>query len=102
MVVGIDDSVFWHLTPKTIQVYFKAYRERRKVTMQDMWSLGAYFRRALMSTPVIMGSGKTVDYPEMPFKEEDEQELAKDENWLQAQRLKAFEHFKAILGKNKK
>ena len=48
--------------------------------MQDMWSLGAYFRRALMSTPVIMGSGKTVDYPEMPFNEEDEQELAKDEN----------------------
>ena len=41
-------------------------------------------------------------YPEMPFKEEEEQELAKDENWLQAQRLKAFEHFKAILGKNKK
>ena len=55
-----------------------------------------------MSTPVIMGSGKTVDYPDMPFKEEDEQELAKDENWLQAQRLKAFEHFKAILGRNKK
>lgn len=44
---------------------------------------------------------KPPPYPEMPFKEE-EQELAKDETWLQAQRLKAFEHFKAILGKNKK
>lgn len=44
-------------------------------------------------------SGKTVPYPDAPFGDEDEQELAKDEEWLQAQRLKAFEHFKAILGK---
>lgn len=45
---------------------------------------------------------KPPPYPEMPFKDEDEQELVKDEEWLQAQRLKAFEHFKAILGRNKK
>lgn len=45
---------------------------------------------------------KPPPYPDMPFKEEEEQELAKDNNWLQAQRLKAFEHFKAILSKNNK
>lgn len=68
-----------------------------------MWILGAYFRRALMSTPVIMGSGKTVDYPEMPYQndEEYEQEMSRNEDWLEAQRLKAFEHFKAILSKSK-
>ena len=64
-----------------------------------MWYLGAYFRRALMSTPVIMGSGKTVDYPEMPFKDEMEEEMAKDEKWLQAERQRAFNHFYAILNK---
>lgn len=45
---------------------------------------------------------KPPPYPEMPFKEEDEQELAKDPKWLEAQRLRAFNHFMAILGKNKK
>lgn len=52
-----------------------------------------------MSTPVIMGSGKTVDYPEMPFKDEMEEEMAKDEKWLQAERQRAFNHFYAILNK---
>ena len=56
---------------------------------------------AIAST-ISFGKGKPPQYPEMPFKEEDEQELVKDEKWLQAQRLKAFEHFKAILGRNKK
>ena len=101
MVVGIDDSVFWHLTPKTIQVYFKAYRERRKVEIQDIWLQGKYMACAIAST--LQFSKQTPPpYPEMPFKEEDEQELTKDENWRQAQRLKACEQFKAILGKKKK
>lgn len=56
-----------------------------------------------MSTPVIMGSGKIIDYPEMPYQNNDEyeQEMSKNEDWLEAQRLKAFEHFKAILSKSK-
>lgn len=45
---------------------------------------------------------KPPPYPEMPFKEDDEQELAKDENWLKAQRLRAFNHFATILGNKKK
>lgn len=101
MVVGIDDGVFWHLTPKTIQVYFKAYRERRKVAIQDIWLQGKYMACAIAST-LQFSKQKPPPYPDMPFKEEEEQELAKDNNWLQAQRLKAFEHFKAILSKNNK
>lgn len=101
MVVGVDDNVFWHLTPKTIQVYFKAYRERRKIAIQDIWLQGKYMACAIAST-ISFSKGKPPQYPEMPFKEEDEQELAKDEKWVQTERLRAYNHFMAILGKNKK
>lgn len=98
MVVGIDDSVFWHLTPKTIQVYFKAYRERRKVAIQDIWLQGKYMACAIAST-LQFSKQKPPPYPEMPFKDEMEEEMAKDEKWLQAERQRAFNHFYTILNK---
>lgn len=98
MVVGIEDGVFWHLTPKTIQIYFKAYRERRKVAIQDIWLQGKYMACAIAST-LQFSKQKPPPYPEMPFKDEMEEEMAKDEKWLQAERQRAFNHFYAILNK---
>lgn len=96
LVVGIDEKTFWELTPKTIQVYFKAYEKRRQMQIQDIWLQGQYFMCAV---------GAALDsknkYPEMPFKEENEQELAQDEKWLQEQRNRALQTFMAILNKKK-
>lgn len=97
LVVGIDDNVFWHLTPKTIQVYFKAYRERRKIAIQDIWLQGKYMACAIAST-ISFSKGKPPQYPEMPFKEEDEQELAKDPEWVEKQRILVWNQFAKNLG----
>lgn len=101
LVIGIDDSVFWHLTPKTIQTYFKAYNKKRKMQIQDIWLQGYYFKWAIVSS-LQFSKQKPPDYPEMPYKDEEEKELAKDENWLKRQREIAFNHFSALLSRNKK
>lgn len=99
--MGIDENRFWKLTPKTIQVYFRAYEERRKTAIQDIWLQGYYTRWAIAST-LSFGKQKPPEYPEMPFMEKAEEELAHDEEWVQRERIKAWNHFAAILSKNKK
>ena len=101
MVIGIDDSVFWHLTPKTIQIYFKAYNKRRKIQVQDIWLQGNYFRSAIISS-LQFSKQKPPEYPEMPYREELEQELVQDEEWVKKERQKAFNHFSMLLSKHKK
>ncbi len=100
--MGIEDNVFWHLTPKTIQLYFKAYRERRKTALTDLWQQGQYFAMAIASTaPPQFCKGTPPKYPEMPFKEEAEEELAHNKQWLERERFRAYQSFMAILGKHK-
>lgn len=98
--MGIDENRFWQLTPKTIQVYFRAYERREQLATQKLWLQGQYFRWAIAST--ISFDKKPADYPEMPFKEEFEKEQANDEEWLKVQRARAWEHFATILSKHKK
>lgn len=97
---GMSADEYWFGDPNMLFAFQKAYQEKEKLKIKGYWLQGQYVACAIKST--ISFSGKTVPYPDAPFGDEDEQELAKDDNWLQAQRLKAFEHFKAILGKNKK
>lgn len=97
LVIGIDDSVFWHLTPKTIQVYFKAYNKRRKIAVQDLWLQGKYFACAIAST-LQFSKQRPPEYPEMPYQEEENEELAKDEDWIIKERIKAWESFRCALG----
>lgn len=100
-MVGISDDTFWKLTPKTIQIYFKAYRERRKTQIQDLWLQGKYFAHAISST-LQFSNKQPPPYPEMPFKEDTEKELAQNEEWLKAQRAKAMNHFMTFLSRKNK
>lgn len=101
LVIGIDDSVFWHLTPKTIQVYFKAYKKRRQTEVQDLWLQGKYFACAIAST-ISFSKSRPPEYPEMPYQDEMEEELANDEEWLDKQRAMVWQHFTTLLGGMKK
>lgn len=94
--------MFWKQTPKTIQIYFKAYNETRKTKIQDIWLQGKYFACAISSSLQFDKNKKPQPYPEMPYKEEIEQDLSQDENWLKLQRQRAWSNFNAILCKNKK
>nr|DAK85906.1 MAG TPA: hypothetical protein [Caudoviricetes sp.] len=58
-------------------------------------------RWAIAST-LSFSKQKPPEYPEMPFQEEVDEELAHDEKWLQEQRLRAWNHFVTILSKNKR
>lgn len=100
MVVGLDEQTFWGLTPKTIQVYFRAYQKRRETAIQDIWLQGYYMRWAIAST-LSFSEKKPPDYPDMPFKEQAEEALAHDEEWLQKERIRAWNHFVAILNKKR-
>lgn len=100
MIVGIEDSVFWHLTPKTIQIYFKAYNKRRQTQIQDLWLQGKYFSCAIAST-LQFSKQKPPEYPEMPYQDEDNEQLAQNEDWVKAQRQIAYDHFVKILSKKR-
>lgn len=96
LIVGIDEDKFWELTPKTIQVYFRAYEKKRKIQLQDIWLQGKYFMCAIGSA-----FDKKNKYPEMPYKEEEEKELSNDNEWLERQRVRAMQSFMAILNKKR-
>lgn len=101
LVIGIDDSVFWHLTPKTIQVYFKAYEKRRKIEIQDLWLQGRYFACAIAST-LSFSKSKPPDYPEMPYQDEEEQEQKHSDDWMRMMRDARRNQLKRFLETNKK
>lgn len=44
--LGISYDLFWHLSPKEIQCFTKAYNERRKREDQDMLMLSHYLYEA--------------------------------------------------------
>lgn len=100
LVVGIDDNVFWHLTPKTIQIYFKAYNKRQQTQIQDLWLQGKYFACAIAST-ISFSKQRPPEYPEMPYQNEDNEQLAQNEDWVKAQRQRAYDNFVRILSKKR-
>lgn len=101
LVVGIADNVFWHLTPKTIQVYFKAYEKRRQTEIQDLWLQGRYFACAIAST-ISFSKSRPPEYPEMPYQDEMEDELSKNENWVRMMRDARRNQLKRFLETHKK
>lgn len=96
----IDEEIFWRLTPKTIQIYIKAYRKRREIAIQDLWLQGRYFAQAIAST-IQLGKQKPPPYPDMPFNQNEDNEMEQNEDWLKEQRQKAFNHFVMILSKKR-
>lgn len=99
--MGIDENRFWELTPKTIQPYFKAYKKIRERQQQDIWLIGFRVREALISS-FKFGKENPPPYPKMPFTENIEDELVKDEKWVEQQRAKAYAHFMALAQASKR
>lgn len=54
------------------------------------------------AVPPQFNKGRPPEYPEMPFKDEEEKELANNKEWLERERFRAYQLFMAILGKNRK
>ena len=90
--------MFWDLTPKDIDIDFKAFKKRREMEIQMSWVSGNYFKRALESTVLICGLAdrrainNMPKYPEIPKSEEEiiseeaeqnrtDYHLAKMRNW---------------------
>ncbi len=88
LTIGGSRNDFWELTPKTIQIDFKAYQKRMEIQEQQMWLQGLYIKRALESSVLICGlADKKVirempKYPEMPKT----QEQIESENYQKARR----------------
>lgn len=101
LLVDIPPNIFWGLTPKTIQVYFRAYNQKRKTIIQDIWLQGSYMRQAIISS-LSFSNKKPPDYPEMPFKDEADENAEQDEEWVKAQRAKVWNYFNSILSRSKK
>lgn len=99
--MGISEDRFWELTPKTIQPYFKAYRKVREQTIQDIWMIGLRVKEAIVSS-LHFGKGNPPPYSKMPFTENIEEELAKDEKWVERERNKAYAHFMSLVQANKR
>ena len=102
LVIGIPEEVFWTKTPKTIQLYFKAYQQRKEEEGKELeykaWLFGAYTRAAI-STSVFTaglwdGKHKPDEYPKPPKfdnKKEDEQtEYTQEQIELERNRVLAY------------
>lgn len=50
LAVGVPYELFWHLTPKKLEVFYEAYRIKRKLKDQEMWYMGQYVADALSAT----------------------------------------------------
>lgn len=50
LFIGVDYDLFWTLTPKSIQPFYKAFSLRQKHDDELAWQQGAYIRMAIAST----------------------------------------------------
>lgn len=99
LLIDMSPELFWTLSPRRLKVYFDANEKKRKTHLQDIWLQGKLVRDAILST-VYFGTGQAPEFPQMPFKDEIEEDLAKDEEWLAIERARAYNNFLKILNKN--
>lgn len=106
--IGVPEDVFWKKTPKTLQVYFKAYRKRKeeeaKRWSQKMWEMGQYVRMAIANTVVVAGlyNGKHMsdNYPKCPYIEIENNPGEHSEQWVENEKLR-LRCFLNSLGKHR-
>lgn len=96
LTIGGTRETFWQLTPKDLEIDFRAYKKRQENQLQLAWLSGLYVRQAIQSSyfVCILADKKTKlpKYPEAPKNEEDQKVLdeetqtklmvAKMEKWL--------------------
>lgn len=110
MAIGVPYDVFWHLTPKKLESFYKADEIKRKRRDEEAWFQGMYFASAINSTicNAFREKGKLEKYIETPFlqdlgmseEERNEKELQKmllaEEMWIKQAKQKGLPQTKII------
>lgn len=47
LAIGVPYETFWHLTPKKLKSFYKAYELKRKLQDEQMWFMGQYVLSAV-------------------------------------------------------
>lgn len=50
LAIGVPYKLFWHLTPKKLNAFYKAYKIKQEMRDYDMWRMGQYVAEALGAT----------------------------------------------------
>ena len=67
LLVGMSSDEYWFGDPSLIYNYQNAFNKRQEYDLQMIWTLGAYFKSALGSTPVwSVQPAKESDWKKMP------------------------------------
>ena len=68
MALGMGYAEFWRSTPRIVNIYVKAQREREKRIDAMHWSLGSYFFEAVYVAigKYFGGDNFDAEYPEKP------------------------------------
>lgn len=45
--MGVSYETFWHLTPKKLEYFLKAYKTKIKMQDEQMWIMGMYIQSAV-------------------------------------------------------
>ena len=101
LVIGVPEEVFWTKTPKTIQVYFRAYNKMKEQEGKEWaykaWLTGLYTKAAISTSVFVAGlydgKHKPKDYPKPPKFEDNEQteeEYTQEQIELERSRVVAY------------
>lgn len=69
LAAGVPYDVFWHLSPKKLKAFYKAYKTKRELRDEENWYLGQYFFSAILSALdcFMNGDKAKTKYVEKPF-----------------------------------
>lgn len=112
LVLGVPYDVFWHLTPKKLESFYKADEIKRQRRDEENWILGRYVLSAV-SVAIehnLAGKNAKTKYIENPFlqeleiglteEERNEKELQKmllaEEMWIKQAKRKGLPETKII------
>jgi hypothetical protein len=74
IMVGVPYELFWHLTPKKLKAFYKAYNSKMQVIDMKMWEMGVYVMKGIVACFSDKG------YPDKPlFGENSEKENSNQE-----------------------
>lgn len=77
LAIGGSRETFWKLTPKTIEIDFKAYKMKYEMQLKMAWVQGLYIKQAIQSSVMVctladkQNVKKMPKYPDEPKSEQD-------------------------------
>lgn len=92
LAIGVPYDVFWHLTPKKLNAFYKAFKTKQQIQDEQMWLQGQYFyiaayaatHNAIAEAFGKKGKAKYIEKPILQEVEEKNKPLSEEE--LQRQR----------------